>query len=127
MDDLFAFTALIQLISAVNFANIKFHFHEKVFELLLDVQLILDEMFRPMESTISADIESLMGMDTMETKNNRSLQPRIDKLIREYQGLSSEWNIKNKLITQPKKIASKHKESRVFSYSSAYIASMIWL
>lgn len=94
MDDLFAFTALIQLISAVNFANIKFHFHEKVFELLLDVQLILDEMFRPMESTISADIESLMGMDTMETKNNRSLQPRIDRLIREYQGLSSEWNIK---------------------------------
>ena len=48
----------------------------------------------PMESAISADIESLMGMDAMETKSNMSLKPRIDKLISEYQELSSEWNKK---------------------------------
>lgn len=92
MEDLFQFTALIQLISAVNFANIKFRFHEKIFRLLLNVKQIHRKMFEKMENAISADIESLKGMDPFETKNNKSIKPRIDKLIKDYQQLSLDWN-----------------------------------
>lgn len=90
MEFLFNFSALIQLISAVNFANIKFRFHKKIFNILFDVKNVYKK-FSDIENAMNADIVSLDFMQPIDTKDNKSNKKEIEQLQKKYKDLFYEW------------------------------------
>lgn len=59
MEHLSQFNTLIQLITAINFANIRFHFHDKAFDVLFNEDAAYKRRYRNELSDIEADSSSL--------------------------------------------------------------------
>lgn len=91
IEHLYLFTALIQLISAVNFANIAFDFHTKVFKLFFNVEDIIDHKFHRIKNAIIADQESLQQMTPLETTDGRTNLNSIEHLKKKYTKFSEQW------------------------------------
>lgn len=91
IEHLYLFTALIQLISAVNFANIAFDFHTKVFKVFFNVEAIIDHKFHRIKNAIIADQESLQQMTPLETTDGRSNLNSIEQLKKKYTKFSEQW------------------------------------
>lgn len=91
IEHLYLFTALIQLISAVNFANIAFDFHTKVFQVFFNVEAIIDHKFHRIKNAIIADQESLQQMSPLETTDGRSNLNSIEQLKNKYTEFSEQW------------------------------------
>lgn len=93
MIDLEHFTALIQLISAVNFAYITLRFHEKIFKIIFSLPKSIAVAFDNIKSTYTLDITSLRSMDPLRTTNDLSLEDSILKLANKYEELPQKWSL----------------------------------
>ena len=121
MDNLNNFTALIQLISAVNFANIKFNFHQRIFELIGNVDDIYDRKFKEVQSAIEADIVSLNSLEPIETRDGKSNSTHIEKLRSGYSELSEKWDEKySELGEQIKRFKEQRGIKSFFLFISLY-------
>lgn len=121
MDNLNNFSALIQLISAVNFANIKFNFHQRIFELIGNVDDIYDRKFKEVQSAIEADIVSLNSLEPIETRDGKSNSTHIEKLRSGYSELSEKWDEKySELGEQIKRFKEQRGIKSFFLFISLY-------
>lgn len=92
MKELNSFTALIQLISAVNFAYIVPYFHEKVYAVLFNEDKFYSDKITYYQDLMIADQESLKTMK--DNANDGATQKAIDDLIEKCKKLSDKWNVK---------------------------------
>lgn len=88
------YTALIQLISAVNFAYIATHFPSKVFGLIFDVNKLLNNKLFSYKNQVAADIESLKVMQPIKTDKGKSTENKIVELRADYNEHREKWNQK---------------------------------
>lgn len=95
MENLNNFSALIQLISAVNFANIKFNFHQKIFKLIANVEDIYEHKFKDIQNAIKVDRVSLDSLEPIETKDGKSNLMHIEQLRCGYSELNKKWDEKH--------------------------------
>ena len=98
LDLLDKFTALIQLISAVNFAYIATHFPNRVYRIIFDKKHLLEDKFSNNTNQIEADLQSLMAMQPITTTTGESNQEAIDSLKERYTDLHSRWETKREQI-----------------------------
>ena len=98
MENLNNFSALIQLISAVNFANIKLNFHQQIFDLIANVDDIYDRKFKEVQSAIDADVVSLNSLDPIETMDGKSNSKHIEQLRNRYSELNEKWDEKHSAL-----------------------------
>lgn len=121
MENLNNFSALIQLISAVNFANIKFNFHQKIFDLIANVDDIYDRKFKEVQSAIEADTVSLNSLEPLETKDGKSNANHIKQLRSRYSELNEKWDKKHsELGEQFKKCNQQRGIKSFFLFISLY-------
>lgn len=113
MENLNYFTALIQLISAVNFAYITLGFEQKIFRLFFSLKRLLSQKFNPIEADINADIVSLQEMVPITTTDGVCTAPKIDTLLNKYRNFHQKWElsikdikVENNAIRHPKGIKS---------------------
>lgn len=91
METLNNFTALIQLISAVNFANILFSYHKKVFRLLFNIRQSIDQKFDEVRKATTIDLESLRKMKPIDSTDGTSTEASIDTLKVDYENFDTEF------------------------------------
>ena len=109
MEALNNFTALIQLISAVNFANILFGYHKKVFRVLFNMKQIVDEKVKEIKKTTMIDLGSLRNMKPIKSIDGQSNEESINTLKADYENFDSEFQ---------EAIESLYKECRAASDSN---------
>lgn len=121
MENLNNFSALIQLISAVNFANIKLNFHQQIFDLIANVDDIYDRKFKEVQSAIDADVVSLNSLDPIETMDGKSNSKHIEQLRNRYSELNEKWDEKHSALgEQFKKCKELRGIKSFFLFSSLY-------
>lgn len=86
------YTALIQLISAVNFAYIATHFPTKVFGMIFDENSLLYNKLFYFRNEVAADIQSLAVMQPMTMSDGRTNANMINNLREEYNGHKEKWD-----------------------------------
>lgn len=91
MNELEHFTALIQLISAVNFAYIVPYFHKKVYETIFNEEKFYSDRIISFQDTMAADLESLKRM---KPKGNGKEKKEFNELIGKYNDLNVKWEAK---------------------------------
>lgn len=91
MNGLEHFTALIQLISAVNFAYIVPYFNKKVYGTIFNEEKFYSDKIVSFQDMMAADIESLKRM---RPKDNNKRKKEIDALIGKYNNLNVKWEAK---------------------------------
>ena len=96
--ELLNFVSVIQLVTALNFANISSSLHEKMFKNLVDVRSFFDFRFGELQKQMTADVESLKSMSPIETKDGKSNKETIDKLSNEYFNLNVLWDCERKRV-----------------------------
>lgn len=94
------YTALIQLISAVNFAYIATHFPSKVLGLIFDVNKLLNNKLFAYKNQVAADIESLKVMQPIRTDNGRTNENNIIRLRTDYNEHRKKWTQKQNDIEE---------------------------
>lgn len=109
MDKLSNFTAVIQLIAAVNFANILFGYHKKVFRFLFNISKIINEKFGKIRESNTVNLDSLRIMKPIKTTEGRSTEQAINNLRDDYEVFDKECQ---------NKIASLYALCRNFSDSN---------
>lgn len=114
MDNLNNFSALIQLISAVNFANIKLNFHQRIFDLIANVDDIYDRKFKKIQSAIEADIVSLNSLEPLETKDGKSNSKHIEQLRSRYSELNEKWDKKHSVLGEQFKKCNQQRGIKSF-------------
>ena len=82
--ELLNFVSVIQLVTALNFANISSSLHEKMFKVLVDVKTFFNIRFGELQNKMTADLESLKSMSPIEAKDGKSNKSTIDELTNEY-------------------------------------------
>ena len=106
------YTALIQLISAVNFAYIATHFPTKVFGLIFDENKLLNNKLLSFKNQVSADILSLTFMQPLKTEDGRTNANIIDQLRRDYTNHNEKWEAKQNEIIKKINTAKSVKGSK---------------
>lgn len=106
------YTALIQLISAVNFAYIVTHFPSTVFAMIFDVNKLLNNKLFSYKNQVSADIESLKVMQPIKTEDGRTNERLIKNLRKDYNEHKEKWNEKEKDIKERINTAKSVKGSK---------------
>ena len=106
------YAALIQLMSAVNFAYIVTHFPSKVFAMIFDVKKLLNNRLFSYIIQVSADIESLKVMQPIITNDGRSNEYRILELREDYNEHYVKWKQKKKEIKAQINMAKAVKGSK---------------
>lgn len=91
MSGLEHFAALIQLISAVNFAYIVPYFHKKVYGTIFNEEKFYSDKIVYFQDLMAADLESLKRM---RPKGNSKKKKAIDALIGKYKDLNVKWEAK---------------------------------
>lgn len=114
MENLNNFSALIQLISAVNFANIKLNFHQQIFDLIANVDDIYDRKFKKIQSAIEADIVSLNSLEPLETKDGKSNSKHIEQLRNRYSELNEKWDKKHSVLGEQFKKCNQQRGIKSF-------------
>ena len=121
METLNNFSALIQLISAVNFANIKLNFHQQIFDLIANVDDIYDRKFKEVQSSIDADVVSLNSLEPIETMDGKSNSNHIEQLRSRYSELNEKWDEKHSALgEQFKKCKEQRGIKSFFLFISLY-------
>lgn len=92
------FVSVIQLVTALNFANISSSLHEKMFRNLVNVKSFFNFRFGDLQNKMTADVESLKSMSPIETKDGKSNKSIIDELTNEYLNLSTQWETERKRV-----------------------------
>lgn len=93
------YTALIQLISAVNFAYIVTHFPSKVFGMIFDVNKLLNQKLFSYKNQVAVDVESIKVMRPIRTEDGRTNESMIVTLRHDYDEHKKKWNEKETDIT----------------------------
>lgn len=106
------FTALIQLISAVNFVYIITHFPSRVLGVIFNKEKLIGEHFSALTDQINADLQSLETMEPITTKDGRTNQAEIDDLRNKYAILKTKWDAKKSETEQVIDTAKSVKGSR---------------
>lgn len=115
------FTALIQLISAVNFVYIITHFPKRVFKIIFDKKKFLGDKFHKVTSSINADIQSVNTINLIETTEGGTNLDAAIALVNEYENLKKNWNEQINSIKTYIDKAKKVKGSKcLFLYVSLY-------
>lgn len=115
------FVSVIQLVTALNFANISTSLHEKMFSKLVDVPTYFNLKFGKLQKSMVADIESLKAMSPIQTKDNKTNQSKIDNLTNEYQNLMTRWDAeKKRLESKMKEFLSTKGMNSLFLFVSLY-------
>ena len=121
MDFVCYFATLIQLISAVNFANIACNFHEEVFKVFFNVDAIINRKFSQIQNSIIADIASLQKIEPIETTNRQSNKKKIDSLKTDYNTLGDKWvDTINTIKTGAEEIQNRKWFKSFFLFISLY-------
>ena len=121
METLNNFSALIQLISAVNFANIKLNFHQQIFDLIANVDDIYDRKFKEVQSAIDADVVSLNSLEPIKTMDGKSNSNHIEQLRSRYSELNEKWDEKHSALgEQFKKCKEQRGIKSFFLFISLY-------
>lgn len=116
-----SFTALIQLISAVNFVYIVSHFPTKVLDVIFNKEKLISEHFSAQTDQINADLQSLETMPPITTQDGRSNQAEIDSLKSDYTALKARWDAKQEETVKVIDTAKNVKGSRcLFLFVSLY-------
>ena len=89
-----SFTALIQLISAVNFVYIVSHFPTKVLSVIFNKEKLIADHFSSSTNQINADLQSLETMNPITIQDGRTNQAEIDSLKDKYTSLKNDWDAK---------------------------------
>ena len=92
------FTALIQLISAVNFVYIATHFPNRVYSMVFDENKLLKDKFLDFTSEISADLQSLESMSPITTDDGKTNEGKIRSLQKQYKTLKEQWDKEQEII-----------------------------
>ena len=115
------FTALIQLISAVNFVYIISHFPTTVLGVIFNKEKLLNGRFSAFTDQINADLQSLETMEPITIQDGRTNQAVIDSLKSDYAALKSEWDAKRAETENVINKAKSVKGSKcLFLYVSLY-------
>ena len=115
------FTALIQLISAVNFIYIISHFPTKVLGVIFNKEKLIGEHFSDLTDQINADLQSLETMVPITIQDGRTNQGEIDDLRNKYVTLKTKWDAKKSETEQVIDTAKSVKGSRcLFLFISLY-------
>lgn len=91
METLNNFTALIQLISAVNFANILFGYHKKVFRVLFNIRQSIDDKFGEIKESTTIDIDSCRKMKPIKSTEGTSTEESINTLKEDYENFYTKF------------------------------------
>lgn len=119
--ELLNFVSVIQLVTALNFANISSSLHEKMFKVLVDVKTFFNIRFGELQNKMTADLESLKSMSPIETKDGKSNKSTIDELTNEYLNLSSRWEAeKNRIESKMGDFFSTKGINSLFLFISLY-------
>lgn len=119
--ELLNFVSVIQLVTALNFANISSSLHEKMFKVLVDVKTFFNIRFGELQNKMTADLESLRSMSPIETKDGKSNKSTIDELTNEYLNLSSRWEAeKNRIESKMGDFFSTKGINSLFLFISLY-------
>lgn len=92
--ELLNFVSVIQLVTALNIANVSSSLHTKMFQMLVDVPTFFDFRFGGLQKRMVADVESLKAMEP----NREINESTIETLANEYLNLYSNWKTEKKRI-----------------------------
>ena len=121
LDNLINYTALIQLISAVNFAYIFTHFHQRVYAIMFNEKKLIEQRFTSFINDMSVDLESLESMEPIETTRGATNVQSLEKLRDDFKKLDEEWDIlKSSIIRTLNKVKSVKGVRSLFLYISLF-------
>lgn len=121
MEALNNFTALIQLISAVNFANILFGYHKKVFRVLFNIKQTIDLKFDKVKKTTTIDLDSLQKIKPIDSTDGTSTEASIDTLKADYESFDIEFKTKlNTLYEDCRRASDTNWVKTFFLFISLY-------
>lgn len=115
------FTALIQVISAINFAYIVTQFSEKVYDYIFDEFKMYNRRFNRFTEELEMTHESMQQMEPLETTNGNSTKGRLDALKSNCKSLKSIWEEQKKATKDETERLKKTKgQKSLFLYASIY-------
>lgn len=121
METLSHFTSVIQLISAVNFANIAFGFHTKVFRILFDIRKTVKATYQPIKEDIIVASDSLKSMEPIETTDGKTTEEEVISLQQAYRELKTKCKKEiDKLYSTCKKFSDTEIVKIFFLFVSLY-------
>lgn len=119
--ELLNFVSIIQLVTALNFANISSSLHEKMFKVLIDVKSFFNFRFGNIQNKMTADLESLKSMSPIETKDGNSNESTINDLTKEYFNLAAQWEAeKNRIESKMGEFFNTKGINSLFLFISLY-------
>lgn len=89
--ELVNFLSVIQLVTALNIANVSSKLHSKMFESLIDVDSFFNMRFGSLQERMTVDLESLRSMSPLMTTDGKTNKNKIETLKQEYSNLSAKW------------------------------------
>lgn len=87
------FTALIQLISAVNFAYIVPYFHKKVYKNLFNENQFYSDKIIRFQNMMVVELTSLNGLK-QSCEEDAKKRKKVEELIERYKKLNEKWEVK---------------------------------
>lgn len=93
------YAALIQLISAVNFAYIFTRFHQRVYRLIFNEKKLIEDRFTSFINDITVDKSSLQSMEPIETTKGATNEQALTELKERFEGLLAAWNEQRSKMT----------------------------
>ena len=90
--ELVNFLSVIQLVTALNFANISSKLHYTMFKSIIDVDAFFKLRFGGLQQKMAVDLESLKSMSPLQTTDGKSNKSKIETLKQKYFNFSVKWD-----------------------------------
>lgn len=111
------FVSVIQLVTALNIANISSSLHTKMFQMFVDVPTFFDFRFGGLQKKMVADVESLKSMLPIREINEST----IETLTNKYLNLDSKWKAeKQRIEAKMQELLSTKGINSLFLFISLY-------